>query len=159
MPVPAKRSADGTRGSLAAVLAALCAVAAAGCGGGAAAGAAAGPGSRPASPAASASPSACSPWAGLDDLNSVTTWLRQLIGDEVIFGVGTAPAKRDGLAVLLYAQPLDGMSVNLPPQYALALRDSVLSVAGSPDKKSPEQLNTAANNAQSLAVKIGQLCF
>ena len=42
--------------------------------------------------------------------------------------------------------------------YAGDLRDSVLSVAASLYKETPEQLNTAANDAQSLATKISQLC-
>jgi len=161
MTVLAKPSANGTHGWLAAVPAALlCAIMITGCGG--SSGAAPGTGSRdpgrPA-PSASPSPSACAPWTGLDDLFNITTWLRQLIGDEVIFGASTAQAKRDGLAVVVYAESLDGLWENLPPQYGRDLRDSVLSVAASPYKKTPEQLNTAANDAQSLATQISQLCF
>jgi hypothetical protein len=77
----------------------------------------------------------------------------------VIFGAGTAQAKRDGLAVTGYAESLGGLWADLPPQYARDLRDSVLPAAGSPDKKTPEQLNTVANDAQGLATQISQLCF
>jgi hypothetical protein len=163
MTVLAKPSANGTHGWLAAVAAALlCAIMITGCGGGSGAASTPGTGSRdPGKSASSASPSpsACSPWTGLDDLFSITTWLRQLIGDEVIFGASTAQAKRDGLAVVVYAESLDGLWEKLPLQYARDLRDSVLSVAASPYKKTPEQLNTAANDAQSLATQISQLCF
>jgi hypothetical protein len=131
--------------------AAACASMISGCGSG-------GDPGRPASPAASAR-STCSPWAGLDDLAYITTWLRQLIGDEVIFGTGTEQVKNDGLAVLVYAESLDAVGQKLPARYARDLRDSVLSVAASPAKKTPEQLNTAANAAQSLATQISQLCF
>jgi hypothetical protein len=158
MAVRARPSANWTHGWPAAVPAALvCAIMITGCGSGGAAGSTAVSSSR--DPAKSVSPSACSPWAGLDDLFNVTTWLRQMIGDEVIFGAGTAQAKRDGLAVVVYAESLDGLWANLPPQYARDLRDSVLSVAASPYKKTPEQLNTAANDAQSLAARISQLCL
>jgi hypothetical protein len=131
--------------------AAACASMISGCGSG-------GDPGRPASPAASVR-STCSPWAGLDDLAYITTWLRQLIGDEVIFGTGTEQVKNDGLAVLVYAESLDAVGQKLPARYARDLRDSVLSVAASPAKKTPEQLNTAANAAQSLATQISQLCF
>jgi hypothetical protein len=159
MTVRAKPPADGTHGWLAIVPAALlCAIMIVGCGssGGGAASAA---GTRSRDPRQSASPSTCSPWTGLDDLFNVTTWLRQMIGDEVIFGADTAQAKRDGLAVVGYAESLDGLWEKLPPQYAGDLRDSVLPVAASPYEKTPEQLNTAANDAQSLAAQISQLCF
>jgi hypothetical protein len=105
-----------------------------GCGG--SGGTASAQGTGPRDPGQSASPGTCSPWAGLDDLFTVTTWLRQLIGDEVIFGAGTAQARRDGLAVTGYAESLGGLY-----------------------KKTPEQLNTAANDAQSLAAQISRLCF
>jgi len=161
MTVLAKPSANGTRCWLAAVPAAvLCAVMIAGCGGGS--GTASATGARDSGRSASSarpSPSACAPWSGLDDLSNMTTWLRQMIGDEVIFGAGTAQAKRDGLAVVVYAQSLGGLWEMLPAQYASDLRDSVLSVAASPYKETPEQLNTAANSAQSLTNQIGQLCF
>jgi hypothetical protein len=158
MTVRARPSANRTHGWAAAVPAALlCAVMITGCGSSGGAAPAAVSGSR--DPGKSASPRACSPWAGLDDLVNVTTWLRQLIGDEVIFGASTQQAKRDGLAVVVYAESLDGLWANLPPQYARDLRDSVLSVAVSPYKKTPEQLNTAANDAQSLATHISQMCF
>ncbi len=159
MPVLAKPAANWTRGWPAAIPAALlCAIMITGCGStGGGAGPAQATGSR--DPRPSASPSTCSPWAGLDDLTDVMTWLRQLIGDEVIFGAGTAQAKRDGLAVVVYADSLDGLWEQLPPRYARDLRDSVLSVAASPYKETPEQLNTAANDAQTLATQISQLCF
>jgi hypothetical protein len=156
MTVPGKPPAYRAHGWRAAVPAALlCAVMITGCGGAAAS--APGAGSR--DPGQPASPGTCSPWAGLDDLLSVTTWLRQLIGDEVIFGAGTAQARRDGLAVTGYAESLGGLWADLPLQYARDLRDSVLPVAASPDKKTPEQLNAVANDAQSLATRISQLCF
>jgi hypothetical protein len=156
--VLAKPSADGTHGWPAAVPAALlCAIMIIGCS--SSGGAASAPGTRSRDPGQSASPSTCTPWAGLDDLFNVTTWLRQMIGDEVIFGADTGQAKRDGLAVVVYAEPLGGLGEKLPPQYARDLRDSVLPVAASPYKKTPEQLNTAANDAQSLAVQISGLCF
>jgi hypothetical protein len=77
----------------------------------------------------------------------------------VIFGSGTQQAKKDGLAVVVYAESLGGLTAKLPAQYASELRNSVLPVAASPGKQSPEQLNTAANEAQSLAAKISQMCF
>jgi hypothetical protein len=158
MTVLAKPSADGAHRWRAGVPAALlCAIMIIGCG--SSGGAASTPGTRSRDPGQSASPSTCSPWAGLDDLFNVTTWLRQLIGDEVIFGAGTTQAKRDGLAVLVYAESLGRLWEKLPPQYGRDLRDSVLPVAASPYEKTPEQLNTAANDAQSLAAQISQLCF
>jgi hypothetical protein len=164
MTVLAKPSANGMHGWRAAAPAAvlLCAITIAGCSGGGGAAAAPGGGSRDpgrAAPPARSSQHACSPWAGLDDLADITTWLRQLIGDEVIFGAGTEQARNDGLAVVVYAESLGALGQELPPQYARALRDSVLSVAVSPDKKTPEQLNTAANAAQSLAMQISRLCL
>jgi hypothetical protein len=157
MTVLAKPSAGGARGWWAAgPTALLCAIMIVGCGGG---GAASSPGTRSPAPAQSASPSSCSAWTGLDDLVNVTTWLRQLIGDEVIFGPGTAQAKRDAMAVAVYAESLGGLWEKLPRPYARDLRDSVLPVAASPDQKTPEQLNTAANDSQSLAAQISQLCF
>jgi hypothetical protein len=159
--VLAKPSATGRRGWRVTVPAALlCAIMISGCTG--AAVSAHGSGSRDPGPStSSAVPAqrACSPWAGLDDLAYITTWLRQLIGDEVLFGASTQQAKRDGLAVAVYADSLGALWQNLPAQYGRDLRDSVLSVAASPYKKTPEQLNTAANAAQSLATKISQLCF
>jgi hypothetical protein len=158
MTVPGKPSAYRAHGWRAAVPAALlCAVMITGCGGSGGAASAPGTGSR--DPGQPASPGTCSPWAGLDDLFSVTTWLRQLIGDEVIFGAGTAQARRDGLAVAGYAESLSGLWADLPLQYARDLQDSVLPVAASPDKKTPEQLNAVANDAQSLTMQISQLCF
>jgi hypothetical protein len=161
--VLAKPSANGAHGWLAAVPAALlCAVMNIGCSGGGASApstATRAPVTTARDPGPSASPSTCSPWAGLDDLSNVTTWLRQMIGDEVIFGAGTAPARKDGLTVIVYAESLGGLQATLPPQYARDLQDSVLPVAASPYKKTPEQLNTAANDAQSLAGQISQLCF
>ena len=157
------RRGTGTRGwpvTVAAVL--LCVIMISGCGGAAAPGHGSGsrnPGRPTSSSSADAAQRACSPWAGLDDLANITTWLRQLIGDEVLFGASTQQAKRDGLAVVVYADSLGALWQNLPAQYADALRNSVLSVAASPYKKTPEQLNTAANAAQSLDTKIGQLCF
>jgi len=82
-----------------------------------------------------------------------------MIGDEVIFGAGTQQAKQDGLAVVVYAESLDGVVAKLPPLYAHDVQDSVLSVAGAPSTKTPEQLNTAANSAMSLAAQIGKLCL
>jgi hypothetical protein len=164
MTVRAKPSANGMHGWLAAVAAALlCAIVITGCGG-SSGGAASAPGTGSRDPGKSASraspsPSACAQWTGLDDLFNITTWLRQLIGDEVIFGASTAQAKRDGLAVVVYADSLDGLWEKLPAQYAHDLQDSVLSVAASPYKETPEQLNTAANDAQSLANQISQLCL
>jgi hypothetical protein len=164
--VVAKSSASGTRGwraTTAIAVLLLCAAVIAGCssgggrGGSAPGGVSRDPG-RSASPA-SPSPSACAPWAGLDDLSNITTWLRQMIGDEVIFGAGTQQAKRDGLAVVVYAESLGGLGAELPARYALDLRTSVLSVAASPYKQTPEQLNTAANAAQTLAARISQLCL
>jgi hypothetical protein len=163
MTVLARPPANGTHGWLTAAAAALLsAIMIVGCD--SSGGAALAPGTGPRDPGRSASPispssSACSPWTGLDDLFNITTWLRQMIGDEVIFGSGTQQAKRDGLAVVVYAESLDGLWVNLPPQYARDLRDSILPVAASPYEQTPEQLNTAANDAQSLATKISQLCF
>jgi hypothetical protein len=158
MTVRVRPSANRTYGWPTAVPAALLlAVMITGCGNSGGAASVAASGSR--DPGKSASPSACSSWAGLDDLFNVTTWLRQLIGDEVIFGASTQQARRDGLAVIVYAESLDGLWETLPPQYARSLRDSVLSVATSPYKETPEQLNTAANDAQSLAARISRLCF
>jgi hypothetical protein len=161
MTVLAKPSARGRRGWPAAAPATLlCAIMIGGCSGAAAA--AHSSASRdPGQSTSSASPAqrACSPWAGLDDLSNITTWLRQLIGDEVIFGASTQQAKSDGLAVVVYANSLVALGGKLPAPYARDLRDSVLSVAASPYKKTPEQLNTAANAAQSLAAQISQLCF
>jgi hypothetical protein len=157
MAVLARPSANGARGWAAAVLAALlCGVAIIGCSSG---GGAPTSGAAARDPVPSTSPTACSPWAGLNDLFSVTTWLQQMIGDEVIFGAGTEQAKRDGLAVVVYAGSLDGLSARLPPREASDLRTSVLPVAASPYKKTPEQLNTAANEAKSLATQISRLCF
>jgi len=158
MTVLAKPSADGTHSWRAAVPAALlCAIMIIGCGG--SGGAASAPATKSRDPGQSASPGTCSPWAGLDDLFNVTTWLRQMIGDEVIFGAGTAQAKKDGLAVVVLAESLGGLREALPAQFARDLRDSVLPVAASPDEKTPEQLNTAANDAQNLAMQISALCF
>jgi len=158
MTVRAKPSPKGMYDWAAAVPAALlCAVVIGGCSGSGAA--APSPSAKSRAPGASSSPGACSPWAGLDDLLSAVTWLRQLIGDEVIFGAGTEQAKRDGMAVIVYAESLSGLSAKLPPQYARELRVSVLPVAASPYKETPEQLNTAANDAESLATQISQLCF
>jgi hypothetical protein len=162
MTVLAKPSANQTRGWLAAMLAAsLCAIMITGCGGSGGAAPASDTGSRDRGqpPSASPAPSACSQWTGLDDLFNLVTWLRQMIGDVVIFGAGTAQAKRDGLAVVSYGESLDGLWENLPPPYTRDLRSSVLPVAASPYKQTPEQLNTAANEAQSLATEISQLCF
>jgi hypothetical protein len=156
--VLAKLPANVTRGWPAAALAALlCAMLATGCDSGS--GTASVTGTRSPAPGRSVSPSACTPWAGLDDLFSVTTWLRQMIGDEVIFGATTEQAKRDGLAVVVYAESLGGLWQDLPAQYARDLRDSVLPVAASPYEKTPEQLNAAANKAQGLAAQIGELCL
>jgi hypothetical protein len=158
MTVLARPSANGTHRWPAAALAALlCGSVIVGCSSSGGAPPASRIGSR--DPVQSAPPSACSPWAGLDDLFSVTTWLQQMIGDEVLFGAGTEQAKRDGLAVVVYAGSLDGLSAKLPPQDARDLRNSVLPVAASPYKKTPEQLNAAANDAQSLATRISRLCF
>ena len=155
----AKVSANGMRSWAGGVLAALlCAITVAGCSGGGG-GAASAPGTGSRVPSQAASPSACSPWAGLDDLSNVTTWLRQMIGDEVIFGVNTTQTRRDGLAVSAYAESLGGLWEKLPVQYARDLRASVLLVAASPYKQTPEQLNTAANDAQRLTTQISQLCF
>ena len=166
--VGAKPSTNRTHGWRVAVVATAlaCVTMVAGCSG---SGAVSKPGNEPKDPGQSASsgdgspsdpsPSACSPWAGLDALSNITTWLRQMIGDEVIFGATTAQAKQDALAVVVYAESLDGPTAELPPQYARDLRDSVLSVAASPYKKTPEQLNTAANDAQRLAAQISRLCF
>jgi hypothetical protein len=162
MTVLAKPSPRGRRGWRATAPAALlCAIMISGCSGAAAAahGGRAGDPSGSASSAASPAQRACLPWAGLDDLASITTWLRQLIGDEVIFGAGTQQAKSDGLAVVVYAESLGALGPQLPAQFASDLRDSVLSAAASPYKETPEQLNTAANAAQSLATRISQLCF
>ena len=162
MTVLAKPSANQTCSWLAAMLAAaLCAIMITGCGGsgGAAPASDTGPRDRGQPASASPAPSACSQWTGLDDLFNLATWLRQMIGDVVIFGAGTAQAKRDGQAVVGYGQSLDGLWENLPPLYTRDLRSDVLSVAASPYKQTPEQLNTAANEAQSLATEISQLCF
>ena len=162
--VGAKPSANWTHGWRAAAVAAalVCAIMITGCSGSGAA--VSKPANEPKDPGQSVSPgdpspSACSPWTGLDALSDITTWLRQMIGDEVIFGATTEQAKQDGLAVVVYAESLDGPSAELPPRYARDLRDSVLSVADSPYKKTPEQLNTAANDAQRLAAQISALCF
>jgi hypothetical protein len=141
----------------------LCAVAVAvaGCGSASSApaplGGSLGPLTGSAGPAGS--PAACRQWAGLDDLDSMTTWLRQMIGDVVLFGANTAPARRDSAAVIRYAQSLGGIAATLPAQYARDLRGSVLPVASKPAGQSPERLNTAANEAQSLGQRIGNLCF
>jgi hypothetical protein len=157
MTVLARPSANGTHRWPAVALAALlCGGVIIGCSSGGGGPSASGAASR--DPVPSTQPSACSPWAGLNDLFSVTTWLQQMIGDEVIFGAGTEQAKRDGLAVVVYAGSLDGLSATLPPQEANDLRDFVLPVAASPYKKTPEQLNTAANDAKSLATQISRLC-
>jgi hypothetical protein len=157
--VLARLPANGTRGGLAAAAAlaaaVLVAVLVAGCGAGS-------PAAAPASPASSA-PGAvparlCTPWTGLNDLDNVTTWLRQMIGDEVIFGPGTAAANRDGKTVISYARSAAGSADQLPARYASALRTTVLAVAASPYQKTPEQLNTAANNAASLASQLSGLC-
>jgi len=135
----------------------VCAIVITGCSGGGAATAPPTPSRDPGQVVAS--PSACARWSGLDDLFSVTTWLRQMIGDEVLFGAGTEQAKRDGLALVVYAGSLDGLVAQLPSQDALDLRASVTSVAASPYRKTPEQLNAAANDAQSMATRISALCF
>src|SRR5215469_2639475 len=131
MTVPAKPSSNRARWLPTAVITAACAFTVIGCGGNGPAPKASA-GSR--SPVAPAARTACSPWAGLDDLSNVTVWLRQMIGDEVIFGAGTAAAKRDGLAVVVYAQSLGAESQNLPAPYSAELRASVLPVAASPYK-------------------------
>lgn len=159
MTVPAKPSSNGTRWVPAAVslaVTALCAPLVAGC---SSSGTATALAAAPPSSAPPAQPTACSPWAGLDDLANVTTWLRQMIGDEVIFGASTQQAKRDGLAVVVYARSLGVLSANLPGQYSRELRQSVLPVAASPYKETPEQLNTAANAAESLGSRISQVCL
>ena len=154
-----KPSVNAMRGWTAAVsAAALCAVAVAGCSSGSSASAPLGGSLGPlASPAGSAA--ACRQWAGLDDLDDMTTWLRQMIGDVVLFGADTAQARRDSAAVVRYAQSLGGISATLPAQYARELRGSVLPVVRKPAGQSPEQLNAAANQAQSLGQRIGNLCF
>jgi hypothetical protein len=162
MAVLAKPSANGAHGWRAAAVPAalLGAILIIGCGGSSSGGAAATAlGTIAQVPGQSASPTACAPWAGLNDLSNVTTWLRQMIGDEVIFGTGTAQAKRDGVAVVVYAKSLGGLEEKLPARYARDLRSSVLPVAASPYKRTPEQLNAAANQAQTLAQQISQLCF
>lgn len=157
--VTVRPSVNAVRGwKAAASAAALCAVAVAGCSSG---------GSVSASPARTSTQrislpdaaAACQQWAGLDDLYNVTTWLRQMIGDVVLFGGDTAQAKRDSRTLVRYAQTLDGMTATLPAAYARDLRGSVLPVASKPAGRTPEQLNAAANEAQSLGQRIGALCL
>jgi hypothetical protein len=159
MTVLARPSASGIHGwpAVVATAAVLGCSVIIGCSSSGGAPSASGTGSR--DPVQSAPPAACLRWAGLDDLFSVTTWLQQMIGDEVLFGADTEQARRDGLAVVVYAGSLDGFSAKLPPQDASDLRNSVLPVAASPYQKTPEQLNAAANDAQSLATRISRLCF
>jgi hypothetical protein len=163
MTVLAKPSANGTFGRLrltAVPAALLCAIAVAGCSGGSSdqASSASAAAAHPAIHS-TASPTACTPWTGLDSLYNITTSIRQMIGDEVIFGAGTQQTKQDGLAVVVYAESLDGVVAKLPPLYAHDVQDSVLSVAATPNTQTPEQLNTAANSAMSLATQIGKLCL
>jgi hypothetical protein len=73
-------------------------------------------------------------------------WRRRRVG-----GIGGVTRSRSA--------GLGGLTAKLPAQYASELRNSVLPVAASPGKQSPEQLNAAANEAQSLAAKISQMCF
>jgi hypothetical protein len=167
--VTVEPSVDAMRGwKAAASAAALCAVAvavagcgSAGCGsGGSASAPAAGTPATPALPVRlPAAAAACQQWAGLNDLYSETTWLRQMIGDVVLSGADTAQAKRDSSAVVLYARSLGRISATRPARYARELRSSVLPVADKPAGQTPEQLNAAANEAQSLQQRIGSLCF
>ena len=150
---PATR-APGWRAAVPAALA--CAALAAGCsgsGGHPAALATQPPGTGGAAPA-----SACTQWAGLGALDKETTWLRQMIGDVVLFGAGTAQAKRDAQAVTGYAKTLGGLRGRLPAEYAQPLQDSVLAVAASPAQRTPEQLNTAANASQKLNGELDVAC-
>ena len=151
----ARLPANGIRGALAAAAGALAgAVLTAACGAGSPAAAPA----SPARPAPGVPAHLCRPWTGLNDLDNVTTWLRQLIGDEVIFGPRTAAARRDGQTVISYARAAGGSAGQLPARYASALRTTVLAVATRPYQQTPEQLNTAANNAAALSSQLSGLC-
>jgi len=122
------------------------------------------PGSPAAAPPASSAPaqaagSTCYPWSGLQALNDIAFPLREMAGDEGIYGAGSTQVNSDMFAVVAGAQALNKPLLELPPAWFNAVQNEVMSVAVSPDAASPEQLTAAADNAQYLASQISQLCF
>lgn len=98
----------------------------------------------------------CNEWPGVGDLNATALPLRQLANDDEIYGPGSDQANSDGMAVTTAEMGLNQIVTQLPYPWAQAIMNDVLSVGPA---SSPEELNTAANNAVSLATTISQMCY
>jgi hypothetical protein len=100
--------------------------------------------------------STCYEWSGVDNLLTSALPLQQLASDQEIYGPGSDPVGSDEMALSISQMGLSQIITQLPESWAQAIQDQVLDVGGA---STPDQLDTAAGNASSLANTISGLCY
>jgi hypothetical protein len=95
----------------------------------------------------------CNHWSGVGVLNGSTITLRLAASDTESYGYEDPG---DGMAVLTVLNAVSNVLNQLPADWAQAIRNQVIIPGSSTD---PSQLYAAANNAQSLAFQLSQLCY
>jgi hypothetical protein len=98
----------------------------------------------------------CTPWPGVGDLSAAAFDMRELANDENINGPFSSMNNSAEQAVGIADSGLAQIASQLPNPYYQEIQDDVLS-AGS--TSSAAQLDAAADNADSLATTISQLCY
>jgi hypothetical protein len=95
----------------------------------------------------------CNHWSGVGILNGSTVSLRLAASDTESYGYEDPG---DAAAVLTVLNTVSDVLYQLPADWAEAIRNQVIIPGSSAD---PSQMSTAANNAQSLAFQLSQLCY
>jgi hypothetical protein len=115
-----------------------------------------GPGSTATTVAPASAAANCTPWPGTGDLSAVAFAMRELADDENIYGPDSSMNNSAQQSVGIAESGLAQIADQLPNPYYQEIQDDVLSVSSS----SPaSDLDAAADNADSLATTLSQLCY
>jgi hypothetical protein len=95
----------------------------------------------------------CNHWPGVSILQGSTVSLRLAASNTESYG---HEDPGDAMAVLTVLKTVSDVLYQLPAAWAEAIRNQVILPGSSAD---PSQMYAAANNAQSLALQLSQLCY
>lgn len=100
-------------------------------------------------------PPGSGPWPGWDGLYQIGQQLQQEAIDEEIYGTASSQASSDQMAIAMDEQGFSQIEMpQLPDSWAQEIQDQVFSAG-----PSPEQVQTAATTALSLADQLSLLCY
>lgn len=98
----------------------------------------------------------CYEWPGVGVMRSVISSLQTAVNGTDVFGSGSSQASSDDMALNVAIDGLAGQLKYLPPDWAQAIFNQVITPANGHDAV---QMSIAASNADTLSIDISHLCY